>query len=214
MTIRHHLSDKLLIAYAAGELPEAFSLVVATHLTLCDDCRAQAAAFDAVGGALLDGAGEVAMAEDALDLALARIGGLPQAARPEPQQRTGLLPAPLVGYVGGDLPAVRWRRVAGGVRQAILPTGKGAAARLLHIPAGMAIPDHGHRGLELTLVLEGAFADQGERFGPGDVEISDESIEHRPVVLADQDCLCLTAADAPLRFRGLIPRLVQPFLRI
>ena len=121
MTIRHHLSDKLLIAYAAGELPEAFSLVVATHLTLCDDCRAQAAAFDAVGGALLDGAGEVAMAEDALDLALARIGGLPQAARPEPQQRTGLLPAPLVGYVGGDLPAVRWRRVAGGVRQAILP---------------------------------------------------------------------------------------------
>jgi len=215
MTIRHHLSDPLLMAYAAGELPEAFGLIVATHLSLCDACRAQAAAFDAVGGALLDRAGEAAMGEDALDLALARIGDLPQAAaRPGPQRRRGPLPAPLAGYVGGDLAAVRWRRAGGGVRQAILPTGKGARARLLLIPAGMAIPDHGHRGLELTLVLEGAFADQGERFGPGDVEISDESIEHRPVVLADQDCLCLTAADAPLRFRGLVPRLAQPFLRI
>ncbi|MFZ1346388.1 MAG: ChrR family anti-sigma-E factor, partial [Tabrizicola sp.] len=126
----------------------------------------------------------------------------------------GIFPAPLAGYVGGDLSAVRWRRVGGGVRQAILPTGKGATARLLHIPAGTAIPDHGHRGMELTLVLQGAFADQGESFGPGDVEISDETVEHRPVVTAGQDCICLAAADAPLRFLGLIPRLAQPFLRI
>ena len=89
-----------------------------------------------------------------------------------------------------------------------------ATARLLHIPPGPAIPDHGHRGMELTLVLQGAFADQGESFGPGDVEISDETVEHRPVVTAGQDCICLAAADAPLRFLGLIPRLAQPFLRI
>lgn len=213
-TIRHHLSDKLMLAYAVGQLPEAFSLVVATHLSLCDACRAEAAAFDAVGGALLEEAGESAMGAAALDLALARIESLPQETRPAARGRTGALPAPLAGYVGADPAAVRWRRVAGGVRQAILPTGREASARLLHIPAGTAIPDHGHGGLELTLVLQGAFTDQGERFGPGDVEISDESVEHRPVVLADQDCLCLTAADAPLRFRGLIPRLVQPFLRI
>ncbi|MES2813417.1 MAG: transcriptional regulator, partial [Pseudomonadota bacterium] len=34
MTIRHHLSDQLLMGYAAGQLPEAFSLVVATHVSL------------------------------------------------------------------------------------------------------------------------------------------------------------------------------------
>ena len=38
-TIRHHVSDRLLMAYAAGALPEAFSLVLATHLSLCDECR-------------------------------------------------------------------------------------------------------------------------------------------------------------------------------
>ena len=214
MTIRHHLSDQLLMAYAAGQLPEAFNLVVATHVSLCDDCRARSESFDTVGGALLEEAEEIAMGEDALTRALDRIEGLPQATRSEPLRSSGVLPAPLADYVGGDLSAVRWRRVGGGVKQAILPTGKDASARLLFIPAGKAVPDHGHRGMELTLVLQGAFADANDRFGRGDIEIADEDMEHTPVALAGQDCICLAATDAPLRFRGLIPRLAQPLLRI
>lgn len=201
------------MAYAAGQLPEAFSLVVATHLSLCDDCRAQADSFDAMGGALLEEAGEAAMGEDALAQTLARIEGLPPA-RSEVPRAAGIFPAPLAGYVGGGPDGVRWRRVGGGVRQAILSTGEGATARLLYIPAGKAVPDHGHRGTELTLVLQGVFADAEESFARGDVEISDETVEHTPTVLAGQDCICLAATDAPLRFRGLIPRLAQPFLRI
>ncbi|RYI25913.1 MAG: transcriptional regulator [Acetobacteraceae bacterium] len=214
MTIRHHLSDQLLMAYAAGQLPEAFNLVVATHVSLCDDCRALAASYDAVGGALLEEAEEIAMGEDALAQTLARIEGAGQARRAKPVPRAGLFPAPLADYVGGDLSSVRWRRVGGGVKQAILPTGKEASARLLFIPAGKAVPDHGHRGMELTLVLQGAFADASDQFGPGDVEIAGEDLEHTPVALAGQDCICLAATDAPLRFRGLIPRLAQPLLRI
>jgi putative transcriptional regulator len=214
MTIRHHLSDQLLTAYAAGQLPEAFNLVVATHVSLCDDCRAQLAALDAVGGALIETGEEMDLGADALAQAMARIEALPQATRSEPLRAAGVFPAPLADYVGGDLSAVRWRRVGGGVKQAILPTGKDASARLLFIPAGKAVPDHGHRGMELTLVLQGAFADDNDRFGRGDVEIADEDLEHTPVALAGQDCICLAATDAPLRFRGLIPRLAQPLLRI
>jgi len=214
MTIRHHLSDPLLMAYAAAQLPEAFSLVVATHVSLCDDCRARLASFEAVGGAVLDEAEEIALGADALAQTLARIERLPQEPAPKPAPRSGVFPGPLADYVGGDLDAVRWRRVGGGVRQAILPTGKGATVRLLHIPAGTAVPDHGHRGMELTLVLQGAFADANDRFGRGDVEIADEDLEHTPVAMAGEDCICLAATDAPLRFRGLIPRLAQPLLRI
>jgi len=76
------------------------------------------------------------------------------------------------------------------------------------------VPDHGHRGLELTLVLQGAFADASDTFARGDVEIADEAVEHIPVALAGADCICLAATDAPLRFRGWIPRLAQPLLRI
>lgn len=201
------------MAYAAGHLPEAFNLVVATHLSLCDDCRAQAGTFEAIGGALLDAGSGIAMGDEALDRALARIDAAPQAAEPVARS-AGILPAPLAGYVGGNLEAVRWRRVGGGVKQAILPTGKGATARLVFIPAGKAVPDHGHRGLELTLVLQGAFADATGRFDRGDVEISDDAIVHTPAALAGQDCICLTASEAPLRFRGLIARLAQPLLGI
>lgn len=202
------------MAYAAGQLPEAFNLVVATHVSLCDECRARAASFDAVGGALLEEADEIALGEDALARTLERIEGLPQATRSAPLKAAGIFPAPLADYIGGDLSAVRWRKVGGGVRQAILPTGKDATARLLFIPAGTAVPDHGHRGMELTLVLQGAFADENDRFDRGDIEIADEEVEHTPVALAGQDCICLAATDAPLRFRGFLPRLAQPLLRI
>ena len=52
--IKHHLTDEILMGYSAGTLPEAFNLMVATHVSLCDACRAQLAACDAVGGVLLD----------------------------------------------------------------------------------------------------------------------------------------------------------------
>lgn len=76
------------------------------------------------------------------------------------------------------------------------------------------MPDHGHRGIEMTLVLRGAFLDEDERFARGDVEMADSDLEHTPIADIGEDCICLAVTDAPLRFNGLIPRLVQPFLRI
>ncbi len=216
MKITHHLNDKLLMAYSAGTLPEAFNLVVATHLSICDDCRAHAASFDAVGGAMMDAAvAPVAMSGQSLAATLARIKT--QASQPEyapSSMDCAVLPAPLRAYVGGGVDAINWRSLGGGVRQAILPTSDKASARLLYIPAGMAVPDHGHRGLELTLVLQGAFSDSEDRFARGDVEIATEDLEHTPVAEPGLDCICLAATDAPLKFRGLIPRIAQPFFRI
>jgi len=213
--INHHLTDALLMAYAAGALPEAFSLTVAAHVSMCDECRARLGAYESLGGAVLDRAETVTMAEDSLTVTMARIrDGAPVRERPAPRKRGGVLPAPLQDYVGGDLDAVRWRPIGMGVKQAILPTARDATARLLYIPAGAAVPDHGHRGTELTLVLQGAFVDETDRYGPGDIEVAGEDLHHMPVADIGADCICLAATDAPLRFRGMIPRLAQPFLRI
>lgn len=218
MTIRHHLNETILLAHAAGELPEAFNLVVATHLTLCDDCRARALALDALGGAVIARGEAISLPDAVVEAALARITGLAPVGEARPvsvaRQGVGRVPAPLSDYVGADLGAVRWRSVGLGVRQAILDTGRAATARLLFIPGGQAMPDHGHGGLELTLVLQGAFDDGAERFGPGDIEIADQTTTHRPVAAPGADCICLAASDARLRFSGLLPRLAQPFLRI
>lgn len=212
--IRHHLSDALLIGYSAGQLPEAFNLLVATHVSMCDECRARLAAFDAVGGALLDDLDQAQISADSLSATMARIRGRAPSPRTVPLRSRGLFPDPLRAYVGGDIEAVKWRAIGGGVRQAILPTARDASARLLHIPAGVAVPDHGHRGMELTLVLQGAFRDETDRFGTGDVEIATEELEHTPVAEPGEDCICLAATDAPLRFSGFLPRLLQPFVRI
>ena len=215
MTIRHHLSDDLLMAYSAGELPEAFGLVVATHVSLCDDCRARLESFDAVGGAVLAQGETASIGADSLAATMALIkSGAPKDKTPATPRRRGIFPAPLADYAGGGPEAVKWRRVGGGVRQAILPAGDGASARLLYIPAGAAVPDHGHHGLEMTLVLQGAFRDETARFGRGDVEIATEADEHTPVAEAGEDCICLAATDAPLRFNAILPRLVQSFFRI
>ena len=209
MMIRHHLTDSLLIAYAAGNLPEAFALVAAAHVSLCDECRARLGAFEAVGGAVLEaGDGAVAM-EGGVETCLARHVTPTVAVR-----RSGIMPAPLAAYVGGGLEAVKWRPLGMGVRQAILPTSKHASARLLHIPAGAAVPDHGHRGIELTLVLQGAFVDATDRFGPGDVEVAGEELQHLPVADIGVDCVCLAATDAPLRFKDWLPRMMGPLFRI
>ncbi|MCV6586433.1 MAG: ChrR family anti-sigma-E factor [Marinibacterium sp.] len=221
MTIKHHLSDDILMAYSAGTLPEAFNLFVASHLSVCDTCRATVESYDAVGGALLDTAsdgmdlvtGDMAMSAGALSAVMERIAQPPQSPAPR-RRKPGPLPGPLQDYVGGGLEDVKWRPVGMGVRQAILPTSDAAIARLLYIPAGTAVPDHSHRGTELTMVLQGAFEDEYDRFGPGDVEIADHDVQHMPVADISQDCICLAVTDAPLRFKGLLPRLAQPFLRI
>ena len=212
--IKHHLTDDLLMGYATGNLPEAFSLVVATHVSLCDECRARLGSFEEIGGALIEAdASEVA--PDALEKTLRMIeGGPSEPIRVSSAQTNTVFPAPLREYAGGDLAEVKWRAIPGGVKQAVLKTSQDATVRLLAIPGGVAMPDHGHRGTELTMVLQGAFHDEEDRFGRGDIEIADEDLNHTPVAEAGQTCICLAATDAPLRFRGLIPRIAQPFFGI
>ncbi|MEM1374580.1 MAG: ChrR family anti-sigma-E factor [Pseudomonadota bacterium] len=212
--IKHHLTDELLMGYAAGTLPEAFNLVVATHVSLCDECRARLMEFEAVGGAVLDDAAEVELSEGALEATLKLISSRAKDPIKTVWAQTGVFPKPLQDYVGGDLSAVTWRRMGGGVKQAVLPTSKDASVRLLFIPAGAEMPDHGHAGTELTLVLQGAFLDDGDRFARGDIEVANQELEHTPIADIGEDCICLTATDAPLRFSGVVPRLAQKIFRI
>jgi len=211
--IKHHLTDAVMLAYASGTLPEAYSLVVACHVSLCPACRSALEGYDALGGAVLEQGDTTKMSETALADTLKLIETLPKAEE-KPGFAPSDFPAPLQEYVGGGSDKVRWRRIGGGVKQAILPVSGPANARLLYIPAGMAVPDHSHNGLEMTMVLQGAFADEVDRFGRGDVEFGDEDLTHTPVAEMGPDCICLAATDAPLKFSSWLPRILQPFIRI
>ncbi len=63
MTPNHHLDDSTLLAYAAGTLDEAFSVVAAAHVAVCPSCRGAVRAAEALGGELLEAAGDIAVSD-------------------------------------------------------------------------------------------------------------------------------------------------------
>ena len=217
MSIYHHPSDDFLVAYAAGDLTEAWSLLVATHIALCPACRSCVSDAEAIGGALLSDDAPAEMSAGALEATLQR--ALATEVVPPPVVSPGgpapVLPEPLRGYAGTDIDGLRWRSLGKNAQHIPLVSGEdGTVARLLRIPAGKPVPEHGHNGLELTMVLSGSFIDSDMRFARGDVETADADIEHRPEAEAGVDCICLAVTDAPLRFRGAFARLVQPIIGI
>jgi putative transcriptional regulator len=219
MTIRHHLSDDILADHAAGSLAEGWSLAASTHLALCPHCRRHLAELEELGGALLEALPAGGMEETSLAAVMARIT-TDDASEMRRPQRTGVstppvLPEPLRAYVGSDAEGIRWKPLGRGAAQLKIATkDRSTQVRLLRIPAGKPVPEHGHRGRELTVVLSGAFRDGEKLFARGDVEDADASLTHQPVATPEADCICLAVTDAPLRFTHWLVRIMQPVLGI
>ena len=58
---------------------------------------------------------------------------------------------------------------------------------------GKRIPDHGHHGSEMTLILAGAYIDEFGRFARGDIADLGDDVEHSPHVEGEEDYICLVA---------------------
>ncbi|MBX3502674.1 MAG: ChrR family anti-sigma-E factor [Alphaproteobacteria bacterium] len=215
--IRHPAPTELLLDYASGSLAEGPALLVATHLAYSGQARADVAVLEAAAGEMLASMPAEALDEDALARTLARIEQAPTpapAAKPQDAARRvvgAAIPSALRRYLPDD---ARWRPALGGIEEIELPLGdKSYRATLMRIGAGRGLPVHRHAGSEYTLVLAGGFADGRDRFDRGDICVADPSVEHRPVADADQPCICLVVAEAPVVLTGLFGRLLNPFLK-
>lgn len=210
-SITHHPDGATLMSYAAATLAEPLAAVVACHLSMCPHCMSEVADLERMGAALMLSAPK-------------RPGDSPFEARRRPESeispaprhitRSGeRLPAPLVAAYDLTMERIPWRRLGPGVwhhRLALRLEGEGDL-RLLRIAAGRRMPDHGHGGTELTLMLEGSYSDVTGEYRRGDVQDIDEELEHQPVVGMEADCICLIASDRPARFKSLIGRITQPW---
>jgi len=210
---QHHVSEEMLIAYAAGSLAEPQSLLVATHLALCPVCREAATGLDAVGGMLLDRLPPAELAPETLETLLSKLDA-PIPAPPPLPPSDSVLPAPLRAYVGRDFESIRWKNAGGDVQEFPLPIPnvEGYSVHLFRIGAGRRIPSHTHDGEELTLVLAGGFSDESGHYLRGDVCAADPSVEHRPVADADGACVCLAVTAGKLRFSGPLGRILTYLL--
>ena len=212
----HHPSEATLLAYAAGSLDEGLSVVIAAHVGVCPACRDAVRVCEAVGGQLLATLQGADLAADALPRALARLDSptppapaAPQAPPAMPSSMGFTPPHALSPYRLG-----RWHWVSPGIHHSLVLSRRAGRAglHLLRSAPGTALPEHGHQGNELAYILTGSYTDETGRYRAGDFAEMDSDDEHKPVADRGEGCICLIATDAPLRFRGLLPRLLQPAL--
>ncbi|WP_319533495.1 ChrR family anti-sigma-E factor [uncultured Cohaesibacter sp.] len=223
--INHHLNDEMILAYAAGALSVGHALVVASHLEICPHCAARLAEAEAIGGAMLDDCAQSAVSDDLFARMMETLeepapeGFKPSPSAPVTPAATAgktRVPALLASVIGGDLDAIRWRTAGPGIKQFIVPLEgtEGETVRLLKLSPGFVTPEHSHHGSEMTLVLKGSFSDETGRYRVGDIQDADDDVHHQPIADTDEECICLTVTDAPLEFKSVITRLLQPIIGI
>jgi len=213
-SIHHHPTDETLASYIRGSLDEGRRVLVAAHVELCASCAALVAASDRIGGSALEAAEPQPLQSDALQKVLARIDAVSVAPPPTSPRNPASHPFGLAAIASYELgpwrwigPGVHWRSVS-------VPADHGARVFMLKAAPGTSLPHHTHTGTELTLILKGAYAHEGGRFGAGDFEEADGSVDHQPVVEPGDECICLVAMEGQLRLLGLLGRIMQPFVRM
>lgn len=218
MNPTHHLDATSLMSHSAGVLPMAFAVVAATHLSLCSHCRAQLAHAERIGGVLLGKQEPLAIAGNAREAMLELIKATaPEQIVPRTPDSDHLdnLPAPLHPYFGETYSGLPWRFVAPGIRRVTAHKEvSGGTLMLLSVAPGKSIPEHSHGKNEMTCILRGAYDDMMGHFGPGDLADLDGETTHQPITSPGTPCICLAATDAPLRFKGWLPRTLQPLFNL
>jgi putative transcriptional regulator len=157
-----------------------------------------------------------AVAGDALAATMARIE------RPEPPppptpaldaETRAVVPGPARRYLDRGLDRLKWRWRGFALREAVLAVpGAGFRASLFRMKPGAAAPRHTHRGHEYTLVLQGGFAEDGERYDRGDFALADTMRTHVQVADEREGCICLVVLDAPVRLSGLFGVIANRFV--
>jgi putative transcriptional regulator len=217
MTIHHHPPAELLTAFAAGVIDLGQHVAVATHLVGCAHCRAAARAMEHVGGAVLAGLSPSPMSNGAYAAVEARLGEpvVSSAARPQ-RVPAGFTEVPGLPHFLRDYPSAPWKWIAPKVhvRPIELPASSPTRVFLLKSRPGTKMIEHSHSGFEMTCVLSGSFVHAGGKFGPGDFDFGDGTVDHDVRVDSTEDCICLVAMQGDLKLNGLIGRLLQPLVRM
>jgi putative transcriptional regulator len=192
--------EALLAQYALGQLRAPAHALISAHLELKADSRRFVGGLERMAAGMLDEIAPVALSDR--DARLDAIFGAEFASpAPLPASRS-VIPHALQRYVGTSFDTIPWKPVIPGFREWDIGTEDGCEMHMFWIKPGRKMPTHTHEGTELFLVLEGAFHDDGGVYGPGDISIADENVNHRPVAGVDRPCIGFSVTDAPLRLTG------------
>lgn len=221
--INHHPKFELIQAFVNGDLPASLSAGVAIHADMCPACQQTIAQFT-------EQVAETSFEEEYLDRfivddneALAAVAAINfdhmiedivgssdiSIALPKVEKtisfndKTYTIPAALSSMELG-----KHAHIGKLTRARIQLNENEIHTSLLHIQPGGGVPEHTHKGFELTVLLAGSFHDESGEYVKGDFIMLDSSHQHHPI--STNGCLCYTVANDALHFTQGINKLLNP----
>lgn len=223
--IKHHPTFALLKNFVDGELPASISAGIAIHADMCEKCRSYIAqlteqvaesSFEFEAAFLdrftvdesknLDEVAEINFEDMINDItASSDIENIP--AKKEKfisfnKQAYAIPPALRNMSLGKTAHIGKLSRARVQLDENEIHTS------LLHIEPGGGVPEHTHKGFELTLLLDGSFEDENGIYVKGDFIMLEGSHKHHPI--SGKGCLCYTVANDALHFTQGINKLLNP----
>lgn len=229
--IKHHPNAAILKDFVDGNLADSVSLIVSSHVELCEHCQkqvsmltAQAAdsvfesdtsAFenDTAGLKLSDSEMDAFLADneefdfDAIDQITADLSQavevVVEAQQETVSNTTFTIPRALNSVVRKD-----WMNLGKISRARLDFDDESHHTSLLHIDKDGQVPCHTHKGFEITLLLEGSFEDEMGVYNKGDFIWLDGEHTHQPAT--KEGCVCLTVSSDALYFTKGVSQLFNP----
>ena len=210
----YHPDLNILTEYSAGALQLPLAISVSTHLHFCAECRHSVQKMEQLGGTMIETLAPQPLPEQSFEKLMSAIeinaSSCKSERKPDAQ---GNKPHVINQLLKRQAP--KWRRVTSALQTATLNAGQqDCEVSLQKIKAGGKVPKHDHRGLEVTVVLEGSFSDEAGIYRQGDFLIKEPGDVHQPISARNQDCLCLSIQQAPVKLTGFFGTFINPFLKL
>ncbi len=199
MRIVHHPDVATLMTCSAGSQPEALCAVVTSHLAMCSDCMRELSVLEEIGVGLFECSASDQNVTACSVAGTAETFDQIRGSNSEPVK--GDVPWPLIPVIGHFLDAVQWTEVQPGISTYAIPLSSNAKGdlRLLRLEPRARLPEHGHVGEELALVLRGSCSDESGSFDVGDMSDLDDDMRHS-VLAGPNGCIILLASETKPAF--------------
>ncbi|MCF7505954.1 MULTISPECIES: ChrR family anti-sigma-E factor [Vibrio] len=222
--IKHHPNAAILKDFVDGNLADSVSLIVSSHVELCEHCQKQVSMLtaQAADSAFESDTSGLQLSDSEMDAFLVDDGefdfdsinqitaDLSQAVEivVEAQQETVsdttfTIPRALNSIVRKD-----WMNLGKISRARLDFDDESHHTSLLHIDKDGQVPCHTHKGFEITLLLEGSFEDEMGVYNKGDFIWLDGDHTHQPAT--KEGCVCLTVSSDALYFTKGVSQLFNP----
>lgn len=221
--IKHHPKFELIQSFVNGDLPASLSAGIAIHADMCATCQqhitqltdqmAEASFEEAFLDRFIVDANQPITDVDDLnfDALIDEITQSDELIQTEPNVKKIItfndtsyeLPRAL-----NNMPIGKTAQIGKLSRARLQLNENEIHTSLLQIEPGGGVPQHTHKGFELTLLLDGSFHDEHGEYVKGDFIMLDGSHQHHPI--STNGCLCYTVANDALHFTQGINKLLNP----